>query len=125
MNYYHSAIIIALGISTLQASSIRPRGIHRFNLPYNELNGLTLTLTVSDGAIVSYASINYRDVNQFNYDWNIVVRYPGRQEVCLDPSIFQYGVDRPRVFITIVGIGISHSRYTLNSTMVGTSAIGG
>lgn len=122
MNYYYSTIIIALGISTIHASS---GNFRRFNLPYNELNGLTLTLTVSDGAIVSYASINYRDVNQFNYDWSIVVRYPGRQEVCLDPSIFRYGVDRPRVFITVVGIGISHSRYTLNSTMVGTSAIGG
>ena len=95
---------------------------HLFNFPY-QLNGLTLTLTVSDGAIDYYASISSRYPSESNYDWKVAVHYPGRQEMCLDPSVFRYY--RPRVFIAIVGASSNQNRYTLNSTMVGTSAIGG
>ena len=90
-----------------------------YNLPYPS-DGLTLTLTVTSGRIICYASISVRTPSESNYDWKVDTT--GREEAYLDPA-FLNQVGRPRVFIALVGVSGSNT-FSLNSTRGGSSAVG-
>ena len=96
--------------------------IEYYNLPYPS-DGLTLTLNVTSGRIVCYASVSVRHPNESNYDW--MANATSSEHVILDPA-FPTRVDRPRVFIALLGAeeNISNT-FTLNSTRGGSLAVGG
>lgn len=110
---------IALTISTILSRTLVSGGVAYYNLPYPS-NGLTLTLTVTSGRIVCYASVSVRNPTESNYDWKVDTT--GREEAYLDPA-FLSRVGRPRVFIALVGRSGTNS-FTLNSTRGGSSAVG-
>lgn len=110
---------IVLSISSVISRTLGNGGIVYYNLPYPS-NGLTLTLTVTSGRIICYASVSVRNPTESNYEWKVDTT--GREEAYLDPAILSR-VDRPRVFIALIG-GSSSNRFTLNSTRGGSSAVG-
>ena len=114
--YFHT---IALAISNLLSRSLGSGSRVYYNLRYPS-NGLTLTLTVTSGRIICYASVSVRNPSESDYDWKVDTT--GREEAYLDPAILTQ-VGRPRVFITLVGMN-SNNYFTLNSTIGGSSAVG-
>ena len=108
-----------LTISTVITRSIGSGSILYYNLPYLS-DGVTLTLSVSSGRIICYGSVSVRNPSESNYNWKVDTT--GSEEVYLDPALLSR-VDRPRVFIALVGMSGSNT-FTLNSTRGGSSAVG-
>ena len=116
MHVFHAT---ALTISSVLSRSLGSGSRLYYNLRYPS-NGLTLTLTVTSGRIICYASVSVRNPSESNYDWKVDTT--GREEAYLDPALLTQ-VGRPRVFITLVGVN-SNNYFTLNSTIGGSSAVG-
>ena len=104
-------ITVDFSIGAVIGDTISNGVIKFYSLPF-PANGVTLSLTVTSGYINCYASDRYRNPNQYEYDWFVVVR--NYWEVFLDPSV----ISRPVgsfLYVSFQGVSTANI-YLVNSS---------
>lgn len=99
------------GIGAVIGDTISNRVIKFYSLPF-PASGITLSLTVTSGYVNCYASDQYRNPNEYEYDWFVAIR--DYWEVFLDPS----AISRPLgsfLYVSFQGISTSNV-YLVNSS---------
>lgn len=101
--------MVATNTTSMDRVGAGKRIYYQFQFPSD---GVTITLNITSGSVVCYASDRYRNPNEAQgYDWKIEVS--GYADVFLDPSLLSRSPGST-IYVAIEGVGVSNN-FTLGN----------